>query len=559
MELNDGEEHELEQLALSQEDRDRLRNLLRDLEDLARHDEGAEARYALGRWIQRFRNALDDVRDVVEVLARRTASFPGCDFPTQRMPQDARQNTDLMVWANQFTVVCLDIAEDLTSRGMTLERRWAQPTAGGGPGPGGSRAAALPREPRQRSRSRTSRGPRRTGRSSPSSASRGGGGSAGSMAGDPHGDDSSFVQRLQPEEARRLREQGVRKDCVDALGRLLGTLAELQEGTVEVGDLQQHEVTWCVAALEETLQSAQRVTSLLEEIVQSRLGAPLSMPTGEGRGDVNQLCHETVTLVARNFLDVAMNRLADTWLDPETLPASMQTTREGDVVGRVRDRSRSRDHAGTGGSGVVASADAAAGLERGAPSLTTDTVTEDVDLEALFQLPVQLPDRLPAPRMGVKLCGVAGVASSRMVATLIGVGACTLCGTACTVGRWVVHTVTCASSSVTWRGGRSTCCTTWSTACSTACWTTCTAICTATCTAGTSRVGECSSRWGVPVALCPGFLPCPLVVANDGGGNGGLAVDFLANSWDEPSWTSSLASLCCPAVRFTGRSTCRGF
>eukprot|EP00439_Symbiodinium_sp_Y106_P036364 s3040_g4.t1 len=412
MELNDGEEHELEQLALSQEDRDRLRNLLRDLEDLARHDEGAEARYALGRWIQRFRNALDDVRDVVEVLARRTASFPGCDFPTQRMPQDARQNTDLMVWANQFTVVCLDIAEDLTSRGMTLERRWTQPTAGGGPGPGGSRAAALPREPRQRSRSRTSRGPRRTGRSSPSSASRGGGGSAGSTAGDPHGDDSSFVQRLQPEEARRLREQGVRKDCIDALGRLLGTLAELQEGTAEVGDLQQHEVTWCVAALEETLQSAQRVTSLLEEVVQSRLGAPLSMPTGEGHGDVNQLCHETVTLVARNFLDVAMNRLADTWLDPETLPASMQTTREGDAVGRVRDRSRSRDRAGTGGSGVVASsssADAAAGLERGAPSLTTDTVTEDM---ALFQLPAHLPDRLPASLVGVNLGGVDGVASS---------------------------------------------------------------------------------------------------------------------------------------------------
>ena len=519
MELNDGEEHELEQLALSQEDRDRLRNLLRDLEDLARHDEGAEARYALGRWIQRFRNALDDVRDVVEVLARRTASFPGCDFPTQRMPQDARQNTDLMVWANQFTVVCLDIAEDLTSRGMTLERRWTQPTAGGGPGPGGSRAAALPREPRQRSRSRTSRGPRRTGRSSPSSASRGGGGSAGSTAGDPHGDDSSFVQRLQPEEARRLREQGVRKDCIDALGRLLGTLAELQEGTAEVGDLQQHEVTWCVAALEETLQSAQRVTSLLEEVVQSRLGAPLSMPTGEGHGDVNQLCHETVTLVARNFLDVAMNRLADTWLDPETLPASMQTTREGDAVGRVRDRSRSRDRAGTGGSGVVASsssADAAAGLERGVPSLTTDTVTEDM---ALFQLPAHLPDRLPASLVGVNLGGVDGVASSRMVVMLTGVRACTLCGTACTVGRWVVHTDTGAVPSVTWRGGRSTCCTTWPTASWTTCtasWTTCTAICTATCTAGTTKGEECSSCWGVPVALRPGCLPCPLVGAYDG-------------------------------------------
>ena len=162
-----------------------------------------------------------------------------------------------------------------------------------------------------------------TGRmSAPADSTVGGSADGGSAAGV---DDVALVQRLQAAEAQELARLGLRRECISAIGLFLGELASIVDRDREGSDLSAEDVQWCLHVLDAAIQNVMEVQDYVCTILGRRLrGRECVLPDGAARGAACQASHAVVVGLARAVLDGLHERVANAWLDPETLPAELR-------------------------------------------------------------------------------------------------------------------------------------------------------------------------------------------------------------------------------------------
>ena len=364
MQLTAAEEDILHRMQVPDEVRRRIRDMLRTLVNHQNEDVGAEYRWGLRRWLLAWQEGCTQLGQVVEILQQRVQG-PVAYYPVVRDPRGRAQRERCIAFNRQWTAVLLPLLETLVDGAMV---------AGCAAEPQGDAV----RPPRERSRSRdgsgssasttsarfrTHRARRVVGRpvstsDEAASAARSpvarssnseSGGSA--VLGDDDTDTSGLVQRLQPEEARRLACLGVRRQTITALGRFLENLAVVSEGGTR-RDMDVRTVQWCLHTTDRAIQMAIGMQDQVLGVLTCRLRrgrAALPLPDEEQRGESAQMAHELVVGLARAYLLALHDGVANSWLDPETLPDVLRG-RDSDsesllvdaAAGEdVRDRSRS--------------------------------------------------------------------------------------------------------------------------------------------------------------------------------------------------------------------------
>ena len=140
-------------------------------------------------------------------------------------------------------------------------------------------------------------------------------------------DGASLVQRLQPGEARELQRLGVRRDTITALGLFLGELASICDGTHPGSDVVPEDVQWALRVVERALFLSAGTQDFIASILAARLQRGRDacvLPDGDGRGGVVQMAHTFMVGAARTYLDDLQNLLADSWVNPESLPEELR-------------------------------------------------------------------------------------------------------------------------------------------------------------------------------------------------------------------------------------------
>ena len=141
----------------------------------------------------------------------------------------------------------------------------------------------------------------------------------------PATEDVALVQRLQPAEAQELSRLGFRRECISAIGLFLGNLASIVEGEQPAGDLPAGDVQWCLRVLDAAIQNVIEAQDYVSTILGRRLrGRDCVLPDGASRGAGCQLSHAVVVSMARAVLDGLHERVANAWLDPESLPPELR-------------------------------------------------------------------------------------------------------------------------------------------------------------------------------------------------------------------------------------------